>query len=106
MREFNIQWVEPRLVCEIAFAEWIPEFDYYYVVYLKDDPAKEPIAASYSGPGVSPKQRIRPAGQKRSSSFARSRRRSTSGLNRCFSDVSDSDADYWAMLSVFCDLAT
>jgi hypothetical protein len=30
----------------------IPEFDYYYVVYLKDDPAKEPIAASYSAPGV------------------------------------------------------
>jgi hypothetical protein len=30
----------------------IPEFDYYYVAYLKDDPAKEPIAASYSAPGV------------------------------------------------------
>jgi hypothetical protein len=24
----------------------IPEFDLYYVAYLKDDPAKEPIAAS------------------------------------------------------------
>jgi hypothetical protein len=24
----------------------IPEFDYYYVAYLKDDPAEEPIAAS------------------------------------------------------------
>jgi hypothetical protein len=30
----------------------IPEFDLYYVAYLKDDPAKEPIAASYSAPGV------------------------------------------------------
>jgi hypothetical protein len=30
----------------------IPEFEDYYVVYLKDDPAKEPIAASYSAPGV------------------------------------------------------
>jgi hypothetical protein len=29
-----------------------PEFDYYYVAYLKDDPAKEPIAASYSTPAV------------------------------------------------------
>jgi hypothetical protein len=30
----------------------IREFDHYYVAYLKDDPAKEPIAASYSAPGV------------------------------------------------------
>jgi len=30
----------------------IPEFDHYYVAYLKDDPAKEPIAANYSAPGV------------------------------------------------------
>jgi hypothetical protein len=30
----------------------IPEFDLYYVAYLKDDPAKEPIAVSYSLPGV------------------------------------------------------
>ena len=30
----------------------IPEFEWYYVAYLKDDPAKEPIAASYSPPGV------------------------------------------------------
>jgi hypothetical protein len=30
----------------------IPEFDLYYVAYLKDDPAKQPIAASYSSPGV------------------------------------------------------
>jgi hypothetical protein len=29
-----------------------PEFDYYYVAYLKDDPAKEPISVSYSAPGV------------------------------------------------------
>lgn len=29
-----------------------PEFDLYYLAYLKDDPAKEPIAASYSAPGV------------------------------------------------------
>jgi hypothetical protein len=27
-------------------------FDYFYVAYLKGDPAKEPIAASYSAPGV------------------------------------------------------
>jgi hypothetical protein len=27
-------------------------FDRYYVAYLKDDPAKEPVAASYSAPGV------------------------------------------------------
>jgi hypothetical protein len=30
----------------------IPEFDLYYVAYLKDDPAKEPVAASNSAPGV------------------------------------------------------
>jgi hypothetical protein len=30
----------------------IPEFDHYYVAYLKDDPAKEPVAASDSAPGV------------------------------------------------------
>jgi hypothetical protein len=30
----------------------IPQFDLYYVAYLKDDPAKEPVAASYSSPGV------------------------------------------------------
>jgi hypothetical protein len=30
----------------------IPEFEWYYVAYLKDDPAKEPIATSYSAPGV------------------------------------------------------
>jgi hypothetical protein len=30
----------------------IPEFDHYYIAHLKDDPAKEPIAASYSAPGV------------------------------------------------------
>jgi hypothetical protein len=30
----------------------IPQFDCYYVAYLKDDPAQEPIAASYSAPGV------------------------------------------------------
>jgi hypothetical protein len=30
----------------------IPEFELYYVAYLKDDPAKEPIATSYSAPGV------------------------------------------------------
>ncbi|HEX3443381.1 MAG TPA: hypothetical protein VHS80_01590 [Chthoniobacterales bacterium] len=29
-----------------------PEFDHYYVAYLKDDAAKEPIAVSYSAPGV------------------------------------------------------
>ena len=29
-----------------------PEFDHYYVAYLKDDPAKEPIATSYSAPAV------------------------------------------------------
>jgi len=30
----------------------IPEFDRYYVAYPKDDPAKEPVATSYSAPGV------------------------------------------------------
>ena len=30
----------------------IPEFDHYYVAHLKDDPAKEPVATSYSSPGV------------------------------------------------------
>ncbi len=30
----------------------IPEFDHCYVAYLKDDPAKEPIAVNYSAPGV------------------------------------------------------
>jgi hypothetical protein len=30
----------------------IPEFDHYYITHLKDDPAKEPIAASYSAPGA------------------------------------------------------
>jgi hypothetical protein len=30
----------------------ISQFDHYYVAYLKDDPAKEPIATSYSAPGV------------------------------------------------------
>jgi hypothetical protein len=30
----------------------IPDFDLYYVAYLKDDPAKEPIATSYSSPAV------------------------------------------------------
>jgi hypothetical protein len=30
----------------------IPKFDLYYVAYLKDDPAKEPITTSYSAPGV------------------------------------------------------
>jgi hypothetical protein len=30
----------------------IPEFDLYHVAYLSDDPAKEPMAASYSAPGV------------------------------------------------------
>jgi hypothetical protein len=30
----------------------IPQFDLYYVAYLKDDPEKEPVATSYSAPGV------------------------------------------------------
>jgi hypothetical protein len=30
----------------------VPEFDHFYVAYLKDDPAKEPVATSYSAPGV------------------------------------------------------
>jgi len=30
----------------------IPQFDLYYVAYLKDDPAKEPISASYSALGA------------------------------------------------------
>ena len=30
----------------------IPEFDLYYVAYLKDDSAKELVDTSYSAPGV------------------------------------------------------
>ena len=30
----------------------IPEFDHYYVAYVRDDPAKEPVATSCSAPGV------------------------------------------------------
>lgn len=30
----------------------IPEFEWYPVAYLKDDPAKEPISASYSALGA------------------------------------------------------
>ena len=30
----------------------VPQFDHYYVAYLKDDPAKEPVATSDSSPGV------------------------------------------------------
>jgi hypothetical protein len=30
----------------------IPEFDHYYVAYLNDDPAKEPVATTDSSPGV------------------------------------------------------
>jgi len=30
----------------------IPEFEWYYVAFLKDDPAREPISTSYSAPGV------------------------------------------------------
>ena len=29
-----------------------PQFDYHYIAYLKDDPAKEPIATGYSIPGI------------------------------------------------------
>ena len=29
-----------------------PVFNLHYVAYLKDDPAKQPIAVSYSAPGV------------------------------------------------------
>jgi hypothetical protein len=36
----------------ISMLHNIPKFDHYYVAFLKDDPAKEPIAASYSAPGV------------------------------------------------------
>jgi hypothetical protein len=39
--------------CEHYFVlNKIPELDHYFVAYLKDDPAKEPVAASYSAPGV------------------------------------------------------
>jgi len=41
----------------------IPEFDHYYVAHLKNDPAKEPIAASYSAPGVLAEQRTRRQGE-------------------------------------------
>ena len=36
----------------ISLLNEIPEFDLHYVAYLKDDPAKEPVATSYSAPGV------------------------------------------------------
>lgn len=29
-----------------------PKFDFHYVVYFKDDPAKEPIAVGDSAPGT------------------------------------------------------
>jgi hypothetical protein len=32
--------------------EKVAEFDLDYVAYLRSDPAKEPVAASYSAPGV------------------------------------------------------
>ena len=35
-----------------AMLNKMPEFDYFYVAYIKDDLAKEPIATSYSAPGV------------------------------------------------------
>jgi hypothetical protein len=31
----------------------IPEFEHYYVAYLKDDPAKEPIVVGDSSPAAS-----------------------------------------------------
>jgi hypothetical protein len=39
-------------LCSDELLTKAPEFDYYYVAYLKHDPAQEPIAASYSTPGV------------------------------------------------------
>jgi hypothetical protein len=41
------------------------EFDHHYVAHLKDDPAKEPIATSYSALECSQKQRTRPAERRR-----------------------------------------
>jgi hypothetical protein len=40
------------LLNTILMLHKIPEFDLYYVAYLKDDPAKEPVATSYSSPAV------------------------------------------------------
>jgi hypothetical protein len=43
------------LICSVEHWSMLnraPEFDLYYVAYLKNDPAKEPIAASYSAPEV------------------------------------------------------
>jgi hypothetical protein len=37
---------------EDALAATYTQMDHYYVAYLKDDPAKEPIAPSYSAPGM------------------------------------------------------
>jgi hypothetical protein len=62
----------------------IPEFDRYYVAYLKDDPAKEPIAASYSAPGVLAEAARKTERVKADLNFRRSARRNTSGSNRFF----------------------
>jgi hypothetical protein len=42
----------------------IPEFDLYYVAYLKDDPAKEPSPQVTAAQEFSPKQHTRLAGPK------------------------------------------
>jgi hypothetical protein len=66
----------------------VPEFDLYYVAYLKSDPAKEPVAASYSAPGVLSEAAHKTGKQKRILNFGRSAGKNTSGSNRyCSSSV-------------------
>jgi hypothetical protein len=57
----------------------IPEFDQYFVAYLKDDPAQEPIAVGEVRRERSSKQRIRPAEQSRILSFGKSARQNMIG---------------------------
>jgi hypothetical protein len=57
----------------------IPEFDLYYVAYLKDDPGKEPIAASYSAPGMLAEAADKTGRRKDDFELRRSVGRSTSG---------------------------
>jgi hypothetical protein len=57
----------------------IPEFDLYYGAFLKGDPAKEPIAASYSAPGVLAEAATRSGERRVILNFGRSARRSARG---------------------------
>jgi hypothetical protein len=60
----------------------ISEFDYYYVAYLKDDPAKEPITTSSSSPGVLAQAAHKTGRAKADFELSKSVGRNTSGSNR------------------------